>query len=122
LLPVVVVEDEASIRRLAVSVLERAGLVTLQASDAAAGLLLLEQMPGACVLFTDCNMPGTMDGLALVAAVHERWPDLPILVTSGQRPSLTALPGGALFLAKPYRQSVLREIVLSMADTRMALR
>ena len=122
MLPVVVVEDEAPVRSMAVRVLEGVGLVTLQAADAVAGLHLLEGMAGACVLFTDCNMPGPMDGLALVAVVHERWPDLPILVTSGQRPSLTALPDGAVFLAKPYKPSVLREIVLSMAHTRMAPR
>ena len=99
---------------MAVGVLERMGFATLQASSAAAALPLLESLSGQCLLFTDCNMPGEMDGLGLVAVAHERWPDLPIIVTSGQRPCLENLPQGAVFLAKPYKPSELRGLVLAL--------
>ncbi len=54
-------------------------------------------------MFTDVDMPGSMDGLKLSAAVRNRWPPVKIVVTSGKRlVEITDLPDGGVFFAKPY--------------------
>jgi FixJ family two-component response regulator len=68
------------------------------------------------VLFTDIRMPGSMDGLELAHKVHERWPWIVILVTSGNIfLGREELPEGATFFAKPYDMrniiGVLRDLV-----------
>ena len=65
---------------------------------------LLEAHPQIRVLFTDIEMPGSMDGLKLAAYVRNRWPPVSIIVTSGGiRPGEGLLPPDGVFLAKPYR-------------------
>jgi CheY-like chemotaxis protein len=54
-------------------------------------------------VFTDINMPGSMDGLKLAHAVRNRWPPIKIIVTSGRdRVTEQDLPEGGRFFAKPY--------------------
>lgn len=54
-------------------------------------------------LFTDIQMPGSMDGLKLAAAVRDRWPPIKIVATSGHvKVSADDLPQGGRFLRKPY--------------------
>ncbi len=56
-------------------------------------------------MFTDVDMPGSMDGLRLAEAVRGRWPPIEIIVTSGHRiVSLEDLPRGSVFVLKPYRE------------------
>ncbi|WP_338695656.1 hypothetical protein V5279_05345 [Bradyrhizobium sp. 26S5] len=52
-------------------------------------------------LFTDIDMPGSMDGLKLAAAVRDRWPPVHIIITTGKVRSLE-IPANALFIPKPY--------------------
>jgi two-component system, response regulator PdtaR len=54
-------------------------------------------------LFTDIQMPGSMDGLRLAAVVRDRWPPVALLITSGKLSPHTAdMPAGAHFIQKPY--------------------
>jgi CheY-like chemotaxis protein len=103
-LPVVlVVEDEMLIRMDAVAIVRGAGFDALQAANADAAIQILEVRDDIRVVFTDINMPGSMDGLRLAAAVRGRWPPIEFIVTSGRRrPDANALPERARFLAKPY--------------------
>lgn len=106
------VEDEAPLRRLAERALARAGWAVMAAEDAESALALVEAAaePPA-LLVSDVVMPG-MDGVALAAQLRERFPGLPVLLVSGYAPSMVeqGLPGGALhFLAKPYRPAELVE-------------
>ena len=81
----------------------------IQCDSAEAALGVLDRM-GGCVslMFTDVNLAGAMDGLALAHFVKERFPDMHVIVTSGT--PRTDLPEGAKFLAKPWRPlDVLRE-------------
>jgi len=71
---VLIVEDEPLLRMLAVEVVEEAGFVALEACDADAAVELLESRRDIALLFTDINMPGSMDGLKLAHAVRNRWP------------------------------------------------
>lgn len=99
---VLVVEDEPLVRMLAVDVVEEAGFEAVEASNADEALDLLDKMPDIRLLFTDIDMPGSMDGLRLAAAVRDRWPPVYIIVVSGkQRPSDAELPDG-IFFPKPY--------------------
>jgi DNA-binding NtrC family response regulator len=74
-LPVVlVVEDEPLLRMLAVEVVEEAGFIAIEARDADEAVILLESRSDITLLFTDINMPGSMDVLKLAHAVRDRWP------------------------------------------------
>src|SRR5580704_2816251 len=80
---VLVVEDEGLVRRLSADELEDAGYRVLEAASAEEAISILEDGAGVAVLFTDVNMPGGLDGLALAQLVHDRWPRVRLLVTSG---------------------------------------
>jgi CheY-like chemotaxis protein len=76
-LPVVlVVEDDPLLRMLAVEVVEEAGFIAIEARDADEAVILLESRTDIALLFTDINMPGSMDGLKLAHAVRDRWPPI----------------------------------------------
>lgn len=100
---ILVVEDEALLRFSIGDDLRDRGYLVHEAANADQAIRILENHPDIEILFTDIDMPGSMDGLRLSAAVRDRWPPVKIIITSGkQRPSTAAMPGGALFLSKPY--------------------
>ena len=100
---VLIVEDDSLQRMLAVAVVEDAGFVALEASDADEAVALLESRTDIALLFTGINMPGSMDGLTLAHAVRDRWPRIRILVVSGQIwRQQSDLPPNSRFLPKPY--------------------
>jgi two-component system, response regulator PdtaR len=105
---VLVVEDEPLLRMLAVEVVEEAGFIAIEARDADEAVVLLESRSDITLLFTDINMPGSMDGLKLAYAVRNRWPPIKILVVSGkQRLQSPDLPSNSCFVEKPYQASAL---------------
>lgn len=107
---VLVVEDEALIRISSADVIRDLGFDVLEAVDADHAISLLESVPGITVVFTDIQMPGSMDGLLLAAVVRDRWPPIALLVTSGKlRPASSDMPIGARFLSKPYLPSELQD-------------
>ncbi|MBZ5758594.1 MULTISPECIES: response regulator [Rhizobium] len=100
---VLVVEDEALIRLDIVCALEDAGFEVLEAPNVANAVAVLTAHPEICAVFTDVDMPGSMDGLKLAAVVSMQWPDTKIIVTSGRcnvQPS--DLPAASRFVGKPY--------------------
>lgn len=112
---VLVVEDEPLLRMLAVEVVEEAGFIAIEARDADEAVILLESRTDVTLLFTDINMPGSMDGLKLVHAVRDRWPLIKILVVSGQHQLQSFdLPSNSCFVGKPYQASTLVEELRSM--------
>ena len=75
----------------------------IEASNADEAIAILEARSDIAVLFTDIQMPGSMDGLKLAAAVKGRWPPIKIVATSGLVDvRLDDLPEGGRFLPKPY--------------------
>ena len=99
---VLIVEDEPLLRMLAVEVVEEAGFVAIEARDADEAVVLLESRADITLLFTDINMPGSMDGLKLAHAVRERWPPIKIILVSGQlKPATTDIPANSRFYGKP---------------------
>ena len=69
-----VVEDDALVRFDLAQTLEAEGYKTFEAADAAEAIAVLEAHSEITVVFTDIQMPGTMDGLALSHYVRKRWP------------------------------------------------
>ena len=100
---ILIVEDELLIRLNAVEMIEEAGFEVVQAASAAEAIAILEGRLDITVVFTDIQMPGSMDGLKLAAAVRDRWPPIMIVATSGRvKLGPDDLPEGGRFLPKPY--------------------
>ncbi|MBN9000137.1 MAG: response regulator [Rhizobiales bacterium] len=115
---VLVVDDDILIRLDLVDYLHNEGFRVFEAGDADAAIAILEANPGIHILLTDVDMPGSMDGLKLSAAVRNRWPPVRIVVTSGHRiVAATDLPAGGLFFSKPYAPETLarslRDLVIA---------
>lgn len=108
-LPIIlIVEDELFIRLMAADILSDIGVVVYEASCAEEALDILRCHPDISLLFTDIDMPGALNGLGLAALVHEKWPDIALIVTSGgQLLNDDDIPDGGTFLPKPYRASEL---------------
>jgi CheY-like chemotaxis protein len=98
---VLIVEDEFLIREMLKDELEDAGYQVVSVPDADHAICVLEARQDIHLVFTDINMPGSMDGLKLAAFVNDRWPPVHIIVTTGRAKPLS-LPPNALFIAKPY--------------------
>ncbi len=109
---VLIVEDEAMVRLIAASMLQDAGFDTLEADTAEDALHMLEENGDVCVLFSDIQLPGRMDGCGLARAVHDRWPDIGLVLTSGATtPRRSQLPDDVDFLPKPYEARDMVEAV-----------
>jgi two-component system, response regulator PdtaR len=81
---VLVVADDRLLSLVAVELSEDAGLVAIEAANADEAILMLERRADIAVMFTDVDMPGTMDGLKLAHAVRHRWPPIKIIIVSGK--------------------------------------
>ena len=100
---VLVVEDDALLRYHALDVVESAGYEAIEAENADEAIRILERRTDVRLIFTDIDMPGSMDGLKLAAVVRNRWPPVEIIVTSGVRGIAESdLPTRGLFISKPY--------------------
>jgi CheY-like chemotaxis protein len=105
---ILIVEDDPFLRMLAVEFVEEAGFEALEAGDADQAIAILESRSEIAVLFTDINMPGSMDGLELALVVSNRWPAIEILVASGRvRLRQSDLPPNGRFLGKPYHAAAM---------------
>jgi PAS domain S-box-containing protein len=105
---ILVVEDDARVRRLTVTRLQDLGYVALEAEDGAAALRILADDPQIDLLFTDMVMPGSLTGIELAHLAKERRPKLAVIITSGYaEPDSVAqgLAEGAVWLRKPYTAS-----------------
>ena len=114
---ILVVEDELLLRLMAVDIVEDAGFEALAAATADEALAILEaRADDVRLVFTDIQMPGSMDGLGLAHAVRDRWPPVELVVTSG-RCSIGAndLPDRGRFIAKPYDVHALSQVFQEMA-------
>jgi|SRR5882724_1800178 len=111
---VLIVEDEFLLRMNAAEMIGDAGFNVVEAGNADEAIAILEARPDIRVVFTDIQMPGSMDGLKLAQFVRGRWPPIKIVATSGfVNVGSDDLPEGSRFLPKPYRSEqivALREL------------
>jgi two-component sensor histidine kinase/DNA-binding response OmpR family regulator len=111
---VLVVEDEMMLRMRAVNMVEDAGFTPVEAINADDALAILESRSDIELLFTDIQMPGSMDGLKLAYAVHERWPLIKIILVSGQLKLTDGdKPADSRFFGKPIE---VKQMIAEMQD------
>jgi CheY-like chemotaxis protein len=112
---VLVVEDEMLLRMRAVDIVEDAGYTSVEAVDADEAVAILESRSDIALLFTDIQMPGSMDGLALARSVHDRWPPIKIILVSGQvKPTSLDIPPDSRFFGKPLEDEAMIAQLQSM--------
>jgi CheY-like chemotaxis protein len=109
---VLVVEDEVLLRWSAVAIIEEAGFDVAEAETGIEAISVLEKRDDIWIVFTDVEMPGSIDGLQLAHLVCTRWPSIKIVATSGRfRLRADDLPIGARFLHKPYAAADLIDLL-----------
>jgi DNA-binding NtrC family response regulator len=112
---ILVVEDNALIRADMADQLTAAGYATLEAENADVAISILQRRQDIRVVFTDVDMPGSMDGVKLAHYVADRWPPVKLLVTSGHvNITLDQLPSGAEFCAKPCPPGRMMSIIAGL--------
>jgi DNA-binding NtrC family response regulator len=98
-----VVQDETFVRMAAVDLVEDGGFEAIEAKDADHAIRILETRTDIRIVFTDIDMPGSMDGIKLAAAVRGRWPPIEIILTSGHyNIREDEIPERGVFFRKPY--------------------
>ena len=112
---VLIVEDEFLLRADAVGFMEDVGFIVYEAGNADEAIGLLELHADIRVVFTDINMPGSMDGLKLAHYIRGRWPPVKLILTSGQtRPLTEDMPIGSTFVGKPYQLEIVADSLRAM--------
>lgn len=102
---VIVVEDDPTVRELAVAMLEETVLDVVACASAEEALAMMrEHADNVAMLFTDVQLAGAVDGVQLACLASRNWPNVRLVVTSGGAGDrVTDLPGKAVYLDKPWR-------------------
>ena len=120
-LRILLVEDESLVRDMAAEALRDRGFDILEAETGDEAAELLVDPDGVDVLFTDVQMPGALDGVALAARARELYPEIPIIIASGYAPQLGERLSGfdpkLVFLRKPYRLTEVADMAFSLGST-----
>ena len=113
---VLIVEDEPLLRFSGAEMVGDAGYDVVEAGSADQAIVILEARSDIHIVFTDIQMPGSMDGLKLAWFVRNRWPPIKLVVTS-RRVAVAErdLPSGGLFIGKPYTSPRIAEVLTSLA-------
>ena len=112
---VLVVEDEFFSRLHAVDLVDRAGYKAVQAANADEAIAILEARKGIRIVLKDIDMPGSMDGIALVNLISKRWPPCRLILVSGMRaPRDKDLPERTYFIPKPVSAAVLDRTLIAL--------
>jgi CheY-like chemotaxis protein len=102
------------LRMRAVDMVEDAGYTPVEAVDADEAVAILESRSDIALLFTDIQMPGSMDGLKLAHAVRKRWPPIKIILVSGQlKLANIDIPTDSRFFGKPLEA---KKMIAEMQD------
>ncbi len=117
---VLIVEDNAALRRIVTRQVAELGYVVHEADGASAALALIEAGTPVDLLFTDIMMPGPINGKELAAQAQARWPKIKVILTSGfdqtkSNPADTPR-GGEFVLDKPFRKADLGRALRQALD------
>ena len=107
---ILVVEDNADVRRVAVSLLEQLGYRAVEVETAAAALDVIASGKHIDLVFSDVVLPGPADGLALARTLADRYPQIPVVLTTGFTKVFDADPEFPV-LRKPYQISTLGRVI-----------
>jgi len=108
---VLVVEDSRDVAEVTSSLLEQLGYRVVRAENAAEALRHLQQGIGVDLLLSDIVMPGAINGLGLAQICQERFPEIPVLLTSGFSDAAQAADGRFDILRKPFELSALERAI-----------
>ncbi|MEE4210024.1 MAG: response regulator [Parvularcula sp.] len=109
---ILVVEDSAVIRMGAVDLMRSAGYEAVEAGDANEAIQILETRTDIDLVFTDVQMPGTMDGLKLTHYIRNRWPPVKLIVASGNTTiEESSIPTGSRMFSKPYHDHEITDAI-----------
>jgi len=109
---VLIVEDESLLRISAAEMVADAGYDVVEAGNADEAIAILEARADIHIVFTDIQMPGSMNGLKLARFVRDRWPPIKLVATSGHVTIGEGdLPEGGLFIPKPYTTARIAEVL-----------
>lgn len=113
---VLIVEDEPLVRMMVIELFEDEGFDVLEAANADEALAIFGERRDVALLFTDVEMPGSLDGYALARWVHANRPSVRTMIVSGRAlPRAGDVPDGAAFLGKPYdHDDVIRRVQAMM--------
>ena len=109
---ILLVDDEENYRELIAKVLTKAGYAVLQAADGMGALSLLERS-NVDLIISDILMP-VLNGYALVARLREKWPDMPVILTTGflsPDAAKSMMKGSVDFIPKPINAETLLDMV-----------
>jgi len=116
---VLVVEDNAIIRMGAVDLVISAGYEALEACDADEAIRIMESRDDIDLVFTDVQMPGTMDGIKLCHYISQGWPPVKLIVASGNAIlEESSLPGGSMFFSKPYHDHTIKDAMARLLSSK----
>ena len=105
---VLVVEDDLLLRLDTVTLLNEEGFEAVEAGNADEAIQVLQSRNDIQIVFTDIQMPGSMDGIRLAHYVRKRWPPIQIIMTSGRTDIRnTDIPDRGLFFPKPFAPTAL---------------
>ncbi len=120
---ILVVEDNEDVRSVAVSLLEQLGYHTIAVDEAGAAIDTLAAGHQVNLVFSDVILPGRIDGVAMARELADRYPQIPIVLTTGYSKVFESEPEFPV-LRKPYQLSALGRIIheaLNSAKTRPAM-
>ena len=114
---VLIVEDEPLVRMMVIELFQDEGFEVLEAANADQALGIFGERDDVALLFTDVEMPGSIDGYALARWVHANRPAVKTMIVSGRAlPRAGDVPDGAAFVGKPYdHEDVMRRVQTMMA-------
>jgi two-component system NtrC family sensor kinase len=112
---VLVVEDNADVRVVAVSLLKELGYRTVEADTASAALDVLAAAKNIRIVFSDVVLPGQIDGLALARTVTAKYPQIPVVLTTGYT-KVFETDSEFPLLRKPYQIAALGRIIHDALD------
>jgi PAS domain S-box-containing protein len=112
---ILVVEDNPDVKTVATTLLEQLNYHTVAVDDAKSALDFLAAGKSVDMVFSDVMLPGDLDGLGLAKTIGKRFPQIPVLLTSGYAKALSGQHGMPI-LRKPYQISALAEAVRSTLE------
>ena len=108
---VLVVDDSADVAEVTCSLFEHLGYETIYRDSAEAALKLLEAGTKIDLVFSDIVMPGTIDGVGLAREIRSRYPNLPVVLTTGYSDAAKEAPSNLRILRKPFDIEALRDFI-----------
>jgi CheY-like chemotaxis protein len=110
---ILVVEDDPLLRSYLADELRDSGFRVVQAANADEALSYMHAHSDVSLVMTDVQMPGSLDGLEMAAKLRDAYPDMPVIITSGNAHP-DAARGLGTFIAKPYTFLAVSALVRKM--------